>query len=99
MSYIYEEKKDETWLSPMKSVQVLNYVLSMRPLLYEEGFPVWMLCIFFCFHTASACFSYEFFILRAMNFPIRFSEQRFVWERLTSSHRKFYGRYGDLIEQ
>ena len=44
---------------------------------------------------ARACSSYECFILRAS----KLIKQGYLAERLKSSFRKFYGRYGDLIQQ
>ena len=48
---------------------------------------------------ARACSSYECFILRAKRLSIKFLEQGYVKERLKSSLKKFYGRYGNLIKQ
>ena len=48
---------------------------------------------------ARACFSYGCFILRATRLSNKLLEQGYVKERLKSSLRKFYGRYGDLIQQ
>ena len=48
---------------------------------------------------ARACSSYECFILRAMRLSNTLFGQGYVKERLKSSLRKFYGRYGDLIKQ
>ena len=48
---------------------------------------------------ARACSSYECFILRASRLLNTLLEQGYVKERLKSSLRKFYGRYGDLIKQ
>ena len=47
---------------------------------------------------ARACFSYECFILRAARLSSKLLRQGYVKERLKSSLRKFYGRYGDLIK-
>ena len=47
---------------------------------------------------ARACFSYECFILRATRLSFKLLRQGYVMERLKSSLRKFYGRYGDLIK-
>ena len=47
---------------------------------------------------ARACSSYECFILRAARLSSTFLGQGYVMERLKSSLRKFYGRYGDLIK-
>ena len=48
---------------------------------------------------ARACSSYGCFILRATRFSNKLLEQGYVKERLKSSLRKFYGRYGVLIKQ
>ena len=48
---------------------------------------------------ARACSSYECFILRAMRLSNNLLGQGYVKERLKSSLRKFYGRYGDLTKQ
>ena len=48
---------------------------------------------------ARACSSYECFILRAVRLSNKLLGQGYVKERLRSSIRKFYGRYGDLIKQ
>ena len=48
---------------------------------------------------ARACSSYECFILRAMRLSNKLLGQGYVKERLKSSRRKFYGRYGDLTKQ
>ena len=46
-----------------------------------------------------ACSSYECFILRAVRLSNKLLGQEYVKERLKSSLRKFYGRYGDLTKQ
>ena len=48
---------------------------------------------------ARASSSYECFILRAVWLSNKLLGQGYVKERLISSLRKFYGRYGDLIKQ
>ena len=48
---------------------------------------------------ARACSSYGCFILRVTRLSNKLLEQGYVKERLESSLRKFYGRYGDLIKQ
>ena len=48
---------------------------------------------------ARACSSYECFILRARRLSSKLLKQGYLVERLKSSFRKFYGRYGDLIQQ
>ena len=47
---------------------------------------------------ARACSSYECFILRAARLSSKLLGQGYVMERLKSSLRKFYGRYGELIK-
>ena len=47
---------------------------------------------------ARACSSYECFILRAVRLISKLLGQGYVMERLKSSLRKFYGRYGNLIK-
>ena len=46
-----------------------------------------------------ACSSYGCFILRARRLSSKLLKQGYLAERLKSSFRKFYGRYGDLIQQ
>ena len=46
-----------------------------------------------------ACSSYECFILRARRLSSKLLKQGYLVERLKSSFRKFYFRYGDLIQQ
>ena len=48
---------------------------------------------------SKTCSSYECFILRAVRLSNTLLGQEYVKERLRSSLRKFYGRYGDLIKQ
>ena len=48
---------------------------------------------------ARASSSYECFILRAVRLSNKLLGQGYVKERLRSSLRKFYGRYGDLTKQ
>ena len=47
---------------------------------------------------ARACSSYECFILRAAQLSCKLLGQGNIRERLKSSLRKFYGRYGDVIK-
>ena len=48
---------------------------------------------------ARACSSYKCFILKAMRLSNKLRGQGYVKERLKSTLRKFYGRYGDLTKQ
>ena len=47
---------------------------------------------------ARACSSYKCFILRPVRLSSKLLGQEYVMERLKSSLRKFYGRYGDLVK-
>ena len=46
-----------------------------------------------------ACFSYECLILRTRRLSSKLLKQGYLVVRLKSSFRKFYGRFGDLIQQ
>ena len=48
---------------------------------------------------ARASSSNECFILRTVRLSNKLLGQRYVKQRLRSSRRKFYGRYGDLVKQ
>ena len=60
--------------------------------------PVYAVFISQLIRYARACSSYECFILRAALLSSKHLRQGYVMERLKSSLRKFYGRYGDLIK-
>ena len=47
---------------------------------------------------ARACSSYECFVLRARRLATKLLKQDYAVERLKSSFKKFYGRYGDLVK-
>ena len=53
----------------------------------------------FVLKTAFVCSSYECFVLRARRLSSKLLKQGYLAERLKSSFRKFYGRYGDVIQQ
>ena len=48
---------------------------------------------------ARVCSSYECFIRRVRSLSSKLLKQEYLVERSKSSFRKFYGRYGDLIQQ
>ena len=48
---------------------------------------------------ARTCSSYECFILRVVRLSNKLLGQGYIKERLKSSLREFYGRYGDLTKQ
>ena len=55
--------------------------------------------IFQLIRYARACSSYECFILRARRLPSKLLKQGYLMEHLKSPFRKFYCRYGDIIQQ
>ena len=61
--------------------------------------PVYGVFIYQLIRYARACFSYECFILRAMLLSRQLLKKGYLVERLKLSFRKFYCRYGDLIQQ
>ena len=61
--------------------------------------PVYGVFISQLIRYARASSSYEYFILRTMRLSNKLLGQGYVKERLRSSLRKFFGRYGDLIQQ
>ena len=63
------------------------------------SWPVYVVFISQLIWYAKASSSYECFILRAVRLSNKRLGQGYVKERLRSSLRKFYGRYGDLIKQ
>ena len=74
---------------------------SKRPLLAWNipSSPAYGVFISQLIRYARACFSYECLILRARRLSSKLLKQGYLAERLKSSFRKFYGRYGDLIQQ
>ena len=66
---------------------------------YTQCNNLFMIFISQLIRYARACSSYECFILRAMRLSNKLLGQGYVKERLKSSLRKFYGRYGDLTKQ
>ena len=61
--------------------------------------PAYGIFIFQLIRYARACSSYECFILRARRLSSKLLKQGYLVERLKASFRKFYGRYGDLIQK
>ena len=57
--------------------------------------------VFICkpIRYARACSSYECFILRARRLSSKLFKEEYLLERFKLSFRKFYGRYGDLVQQ
>ena len=94
----------ERWKSRPKVVPILshrddfNFHITNFPFLSSNipSSPAYGVFISQLIRYARACSSYECFILRLSN---KLLGQGYVKERLKSSLRKFYGRYGDLTKQ
>ena len=78
-----------------------NFHITNFPFLssYIPSSPAYGVLISQLIRYARACSSYECFILRARRISSKLLKQGYLVERLKSSFRKFYGRYGDLIQQ
>ena len=78
-----------------------NFHITNFPLLSSNipSSPAYGVFISQLIRYARACSSYECFILRARRLSSKLLKQGYLVERLKSSFRKFYGRYGDLVEQ
>ena len=61
--------------------------------------PAYVVCISELIRYTRTCSLYECFILRTRRLSSKLLKQGYLVERLKSSFRKFYGRYGDLIQQ
>ena len=79
---------------------ILNFHITNFPFLssYIPSSPAYDVFISQLIGYARACSSYECFIRRAARRSSKRIELGYVMERLKSSLRKFYGRYGDLIK-
>ena len=77
-----------------------NIHITNRPLLSSNipSSPAYGVFISQLIRYARDCSSYECFILRAARLSCKLLGQRYVMERLKSSLRMFYGRYGDRIK-
>ena len=77
-----------------------NFHITMFPFLSSNipSSPAYGVFISQLIRHARTCSSYECFILRAARLSSKLLRQGYVMERLKSSLRKFYGRYGDLIK-
>ena len=78
-----------------------NFHITNFPFLRSniQSWPAYGVFISQLIRCARACSSYECFILRAVRLSTMLLGQGYVKERLRSSLRKVYGRYGDLIKQ
>ena len=61
--------------------------------------PAYGFLIYQLIRYARACSSHECFILRARRLSSKFLKQGYLVERLESSFRNLYGRYGNVIQQ
>ena len=79
----------------------LNFHITKFPFLSSNipSSPAYGVFISQLIRYAQACSSYECFILRVRRLSSNLLKQGYLMERLKSSFRKFYGRYGDLIQQ
>ena len=77
-----------------------NFYITNFPFLSSNipSSPAYCVFILQLIRYARACSSYECFILRAVRLSSKLLGQGYVMERLKSSLRKFYGRYGNLIK-
>ena len=78
----------------------LNFYITNFPSLSSNipSSPAYGVFISQLIRYARACSSYKCCILRAARLSSKLLGQGYVMERLKSSLRKFYGRYGDLIK-
>ena len=91
-------REDQLHTSIYDNRDDLNLQITNFPFL-SSNIPTSSVFILQPIRYARACSSYECFILRATRLSNKLLEQGYVKERLKSSLRKFYGRYGDLIKQ
>ena len=93
------------WVKYIKSIydkrDDFNFHITNFPFLSSNipSSPAYGVFISQLIRYARACSSYECFILRARRLSSKLLKQGYLVERLKSSFRKFYGRYGNLIEQ
>ena len=83
------------------SVTIFNFHITNFPFLSSNipSSPAYGVFISQLIRYARACSSCECFILRAVRLSNKLLGQGYVKERLRSSLRKFYGRYGDITKQ
>ena len=79
----------------------LNFHITKLPFLSSNilSSPAYGVFISQIIRYARACSSYECFIMRARRLSSKLLKQGYLVERLKSSFRKLYGKYGDLIQQ
>ena len=78
--------------------QFPHHKLSVLPSSNIPSSPAYGVFITQLIRYARACFFFCF-VMRARRLSSKLLKQGFLAERIKSSFRKFYGRYGDLIQQ
>ena len=98
--YSYKSGDDQLPTSLYDKRDDFNFHITKFPFLRSNipSSPVYGVFILQLIWYAKACSSYKCIILRAARLSCKLLEQGYVRERLKSSLRKFYGRYGDLIK-
>ena len=88
-TYFYDKRDD------------FNFLITNFPFLSSNipSPPAYGVFISQLIRYARACSSYSCFILRTVRLSNKLLGQGYVKERLRSSLRKVYGRYGDLFKQ
>ena len=99
--YLFGRKRAFAPLKSLAAIPPLTNILPSRSRarIGHENFSLHPIVISQLIRYARACSSYDCFILRARRLSSKLLKQGYLVERLKSSFRKFYGRYGDLIEQ
>ena len=85
-----------TWIYPCRSHFHITYFPFLRSNI--PSLPAYDVFISQPIRYALSCSSYGYLIPRATLLSNKILEQKYVKERLKSSFKKFYGRYGDFIK-
>ena len=99
--YIREHDEGFPCIPAVVALLYFNFHITNFPFLSSNipSSPAYGVFISQLIRYARASSSYECFILMAVRLSNKLLGQGYVKERLRSSLRKFYGRYGDLIKQ
>ena len=89
---IYDKRDDFNF-------HITNFPFLSSNINYIPSSPAYGVFISQLIRYSRACSSYECFMLRARRLSSKLLTQGYLAERLKSSFRKFYDRYGDLIQQ
>ena len=95
------QKWDQVPGSSQRKRDAFNFHITNFPFLRSNipSSPAYGVFISQLIRYARACSSYECFIMRAWRLSNKLLQPGYIVERLKSSFRQFYGRYGDLIQQ